>query len=401
MIVLAALALPAALGMAAIAVEGGLWYADHHQLRNMADAAALAAGWARREGKDELNASLAAIPPVGYDSDTDEIELISPPTTGAYAGDEQAIEVIARRTRPVLMSNLFTDSDSQDITARSIVRLQTHSSACVLVLDPTMASAMYVVGTAALNLVNCGITVNSNAPNAMNMVGTADVTDAWTEITGGLTMSGGAQLISPAPAETGVIPREDPYKDLPMPAAFGSCTKNDFIVNANATVTINPGRYCGGIHINSKAKVTMNPGTYIIDGGDVNINGTSTVNGSGVTILLSASGTDSATITVNGGATVNLTAPTTGTYKGLALVQDRNAHGVETSKLNGGSKMKIKGAMYFPAQALEFSGGDSTGAGCARIVAKSVKFTGNAALADNCAGLGLPEGMPDDPQIVG
>jgi hypothetical protein len=85
----------------------------------------------------------------------------------------------------------------------------------------------------------------------------------------------------------------------------------------------------------------------------------------------------------------------------MALVQDRNASGIETSKLNGGSKMKIKGAMYFPAQALEFSGGDSTGAGCARIVAKSIKFTGNAALADNCAGLGLPEGLPDDPQLVG
>jgi hypothetical protein len=36
--ILAALALPITIGIAALAVEGTLWCADHHQMRNMADA---------------------------------------------------------------------------------------------------------------------------------------------------------------------------------------------------------------------------------------------------------------------------------------------------------------------------------------------------------------------------
>src|SRR6185436_16901051 len=120
---IAMLTIPVTLGMAALAVEGGLWYADHHQMRNMADAAALAAGWARREGHNELDASLAAVPPVGYDASTDEIELISPPDGGAYAGDTSAIEVIARRRRPTTISALFLGGEDVNIEAHAVVRL--------------------------------------------------------------------------------------------------------------------------------------------------------------------------------------------------------------------------------------------------------------------------------------
>src|SRR6185436_9108072 len=78
---IAAIIFPIMLAFAALGAEGGLWYADQHQLRNVADAAALAAGWARREGMDEEQAALDAVAGAGFNDDTDYIELNSPPVS--------------------------------------------------------------------------------------------------------------------------------------------------------------------------------------------------------------------------------------------------------------------------------------------------------------------------------
>jgi hypothetical protein len=398
--IIAALVLPVTLGIAALAVEGGVWYADHHQLRNMADAAALAAGWARRDGTDEQAAADDAVPDVGYNEETDEVFLISPPETGPYAGDNLAIEVVARRTRPLVMSTLFMEGNAVDIEARAIVRLQSQSSYCVLALHPTAAEALRIVGSANLNLVNCGVNVNSNAVNALTMVGNAYMNVAWAEITGGISMSGGAEINSVEEPETGVAPRQDPYADVSI-SMPGGCAATNLQVNANQTITLNPGRYCGGMTINSKAKVTFNPGTYYIDGGTLQFNGGSTVTGTGVTLALTGSPGNYATATINGGAKVTLSAPTSGDYAGIALMQDRHAPTGPINKFNGGSTMNISGAVYFPTQQVEFEGGNSTGMGCTRLIAWTIKFAGNATMGDNCSVLGLPEGLPDDPELVG
>ena len=48
--IIAAIVMPVTLAFTALAVEGGLWYADHHQLRTMADTAALASVIRRAAG---------------------------------------------------------------------------------------------------------------------------------------------------------------------------------------------------------------------------------------------------------------------------------------------------------------------------------------------------------------
>ena len=60
-------------------------------------------------------------------------------------------------------------------------------------------------------------------------------------------------------------------------------------------------------------------------------------------------------------ATVNLTAPTSGTYKGVLLYGDRT--GTFTSnKINGTASSTMTGAMYFPSQEVDMLGNFS-GAG--------------------------------------
>lgn len=54
------------------------------------------------------------------------------------------------------------------------------------------------------------------------------------------------------------------------------------------------------------------------------MNGSATLTGTGVTLVFTSSGNNYASATINGGATVNLTAPATGSTAGIVLFGDRN-----------------------------------------------------------------------------
>jgi hypothetical protein len=62
--------------------------------------------------------------------------------------------------------------------------------------------------------------------------------------------------------------------------------------------------------------------------------------------------------------------------------------------------MDIDGVIYFPRQALQFNGGNTSGNRCTRMVADTITFTGNAVLGNNCSGLGLSDTTEDDPRLV-
>lgn len=446
--IIVALMVPVALGFTALAVEGGLWYADHHQLRSVADAAGLAAGWARREGLDETDAAFAAVPPIGFKAAIDDLEVISPPATGAFAGDPQAIEIIAHRSRDIIMSKLFRSGSAIDIRARAVVQMGTKSGVCVLALDPHAGGALKVQGTADIDFNGCGVNVNSNAAGALDLGGGALLNVDWADVTGGIVANGGGTLVSSQAPKTKMPPRPDPYAGLTMPPASACTATNLHVQNmwwgsqyattwtrwleyqvaaltqptvmndasppqsphltqlaaagggGGSTTTLNPGRYCGGITFGSNAVAVLTPGTYVIDGGSFSVAGGAQITGDGVTIILTGSGADYATVTINGGATVSLSAPTTGDYAGVAFMQDRNAPTNGSDKFNGGSTMNVDGIIYIPRQEVQFTGGNTTGNRCTRIVADIITFSGNANLNNDCSHLGIPEEVDDDPRLV-
>jgi hypothetical protein len=84
------------------------------------------------------------------------------------------------------------------------------------------------------------------------------------------------------------------------------------------------------------------------------------------------------------GGTLSLTAPTSGTYSGIAIFQDRNAtdNGGSSPEnvIQGNNGTSITGAVYMGNRALTYTGGSSTTFACLQIVAKRVKFTGNSAI---------------------
>jgi hypothetical protein len=86
---------------------------------------------------------------------------------------------------------------------------------------------------------------------------------------------------------------------------------------------------------------------------------------------------------MNGGAQLNLTAPTTGEYAGLLIYQDRRAP-MRNPHINGNSASLLDGAIYLPTQNVTINGGAGMRLNCLRLVTRRVTFSGNADVVNNC-----------------
>jgi hypothetical protein len=111
------------------------------------------------------------------------------------------------------------------------------------------------------------------------------------------------------------------------------------------------------------------------------------LNGTGVTIVLTSSTptvpTSFADISMHGGAVVNLSSPSSGTYKGVLFYQDPRTPFGE-SRINGNSASIIDGGLYFPSRQLVFNGNTGLQTRCIQLVARRLTFSGNSAVQNQC-----------------
>jgi hypothetical protein len=102
-------------------------------------------------------------------------------------------------------------------------------------------------------------------------------------------------------------------------------------------------------------------------------------------VLTSSSGNDWPKVTINGGATLNLTPPASGPTAGIVIFGDRSIPVGTAFKFDGGASQYLAGAIYVPTGDVTYAGGASTSTSCTKIIADTVKFTGNSNLAINCS----------------
>lgn len=394
---LVALMATAIIGFVALGSEIVLVLAEARQMQSAADAAALAAVTARITGypSDYTQEALAVTAATGFTNGQagTVVTVNSPPASGNYTNANDAVEVLIAQPQTL---GLATAAYAGPVTVRvrAVARVS-GGGTCLLALDGNAGGSLSMNGSTVSNLVNCSAWANSASPQAVSLVGGSVLNANQVTIVGGYSTGGGSQINATGGINTNAIATADPYANYAVPA-FGSCNQTNFSPSSNPPPA-SPGVYCNGITLRSGVALALNPGVYIIDRGSLNLAGGASLSGTGITIVLTSStGANYATVSVSGGATLNLSAPTVGATAGLVLFQDRRASTSGTDDLSGGTGQNITGGIYFPQQTVQFAGGNSTITQCTQIVARIIRFVGNATLRLNCNGTGvLPiGGMP-------
>ncbi|NNC37563.1 MAG: hypothetical protein HKO02_08895 [Hyphomonadaceae bacterium] len=302
-------------------------------------------------------AALAAVIPANLTND-ERIAYAKKAFTENYFGKEKvALDVKATRERvdieahiqvPTLLSGMV-GKDFLDVRERASAVLTTNDVICALALDPSSAQAVTFKGQNVFKAPECSVQVNSSSPEAM--ISTASTPPSAKSF---CVYGSHTGTYSP-PARSNCTKIDDPYQGVPIPVS-GPCDYVNYEAKQITTV-LKPGTYCGGIRIN-KSKVTFNPGLYVIEDGPFQIVGASDVKGSGVSFALKGPSSFYSSVSQ---ARIDLTAPATGTYKGLVIFQDKASNPGSTSTISGGTYVRLVGTLYFPTHVLNIGGNGDLG----------------------------------------
>ncbi len=393
---MAALSMPLLLGSVGLATDTIQWALWKRQLQRAADSAAFAGAYARFQEKSSTDAAT-------HDLGTNNHlwvplmggfpQISEPADTSTFV---RAVEVRLQVQQALTFSSIFMDA-APIITATARAAAIDSGLYCVVALENTNNSGIIIQGSSIVNL-GCGMISNSPAASvSVGVNGNAhNVTAVPVAGAGGVPDING---VSAANELSNQIPMLDPYEDLynTDPPAGMSCTDMDSHEAATSaadvtlgfTKTLNPGCYTGNNQFKfTGGKIRLKPGTYYLSNTDFDMQG-GTIVGDGVTIILT--GTTPKQLKLNGGATIQLTAPTSGTFKNMVLMQSPNAVWSNNANIiNGSATSKFDGAFYFPKQQITFSGNAGAITKCAMVVARRVEFAGNANLQNDTTGCVAP-----------
>ncbi len=400
--------LVALVGMAGLATEATFLLYKHKEIQSAAGSAALSGAMAvgQEAPRDPLSEARAVAASLGFTDDggvTTAVTVNNPPVSGPYAGIARAVEVIVSQPQPLSIFQLSGAGTSVDVSVRAVARMS-DPDWCILTLS-TSGVGVNASGGAIVTLSGCGMYINSSGAGALTENNASTVTASAVWIVGDYDLNGGSTVTTDeGPPHTGAAAVADPYAGQAVPVP-GACTSTNYILNGGSA-TLSPGTYCGGIVVQNGGVLTLNPGVYILTNSThdsyLRVLSASTLTGTGVTIVLTGVNAGNiGTVTIDPGTTVTVSAPASGPTAGLAFFQDPKVGTGGTNIFRGGPTQNIKGAVYFPRQRINFTGGNGDANTCIQIISRVFYFTGVSNLRLNCAGMPVnPIDGGGSPQLV-
>jgi hypothetical protein len=362
-------------------------------------AASSAAGGASQDEEEELAiATFEANLPDAFK------EYVGIPETNVEFTDS-GIRLTADIDAPTLLSRLAADYVGIEVTATA--NSSAGGDACVLGLDKSKSGTVLSAGSNVINMPDCLIAANSTSESAIKLQGSTTVNVQSLHTAGNYSIVGGAAHLSFATApKTHGSELKDPFENTAIPSLETCDSTNTGWNNGNsANRTVDPGPdgimyFCQGLSI-SGGNINFQPGTYVINRGDLTINGNGkvycgscTAGGAGVVFIFTATtAANVGKLSIAGTPNIKLNAPSSGTYKGLLFYQDPKATTMQSSSVRGDSASNMTGAFYFPSTPLDFGGNSGGLSECVLVVANTITFIGNSKLtATKCKdyGFGTP-----------
>jgi hypothetical protein len=421
---IAAAAMPMVIGCAGLATDTIQWTLWKRQLQRAADSAAIAGVYDRENaGGSTSNTSNAVSRDLAINNHV-WMSLVSGYPQVTYPSDSGAevdqVKVTLEIQQPLPFSSLFMSS-APVITATATAASISTGTPCALALHAT-GTAMNYSGNATVNAPTCILYSDSASADAASAGGSSAVTAKSIAAVGGIQQSNNFTVQSYIPYSPTIA---DPFSSITPDTSQMHCaghwqTSNNGngAGNGNATQTwvydslsestdmtnatylgtdgqVHTGANCWtslSTSASNKTGLTV-PSTYsgpiYIDantahGGNGSVNMQGTFSCSSCTIVLTNSDSTQSTIgtwSANAQSSTTITAPTTGTYAGIAVFQDRRGTGGNTDTINGGANNVVTGAVYFPKDTLQINGTGTATSLCAMWVANNITFLGNSSIA--------------------
>jgi hypothetical protein len=344
-----ALALPSVALMIGVGLELALKSAQQARLQRAVDAAALAAG-------KELGLSASrreSIPAVVQAMVLEQFRSKGggkPEITTKVSDSPLQVEVQVRSKSDSRLIRAFGLKDA-DIEASAVASIVGQTNVCVLALEDSEPGAIWMVKKSRMTGENCSIFSNSTSSMGLAVRDGAVLTAATVCSGGGIELSG---VISPA-GVTDCPTFDDPLASRPEPA-IGACEYNNTQID-DATVTLSPGVYCGGLTVKGTSKVTLEPGTYIIRDGLFRLADTSSLSGDGVGFFLGKS----AMFFFGPDTTIDLYGAKNGPLAGLLFFGSRSQSKILTHTILSKNAQNLVGTIYLPRNSFIVDGDADVG----------------------------------------
>jgi hypothetical protein len=380
------------MGFAGLGIDVGMMRYDKRLQQTAADNAALAGAAQVPYATGITAAGIHGSSVDGFTDGTNNVTVTinNPPTSGPHNGDSSYVEAYVAKIQPTFFMKVMGIT-TETVTARAVAYWGTGlAKSCVFTLGNPGSGiqGIAVSGTPTLNAPNCGIDDNgsflTNGKKLDVNAGSIGVHGTDTNNGGGTVTCSGSTASCPV---TGIAPVGDPLGYLTPPCSSCTTTTN---LSISTNQTINGGNYNS---ISITGGTTTVCGTIVVGGGGLTINGNSNVTtcAGGVTFYI----TNGGSVKINGTGSVQMTAPTSGSYAAILFFQDPND--TSAAVINGTSSSSFQGALYFPKASLDFSGTGTTfnsGAQYTVIVSDALVVKGTATVNISSDFSSLPGGTP-------
>lgn len=395
--IIAAAALPLLIGSAGLATDTIQWALWKRQLQRAADSAAIAGVYDRVAAESTAGTAAAVDKDLSLNNSLDSTKFPLQTKEVTFPADDTAkslknqVKVELAVRRPLSFSSMFMANAPLIRTTATAATVSSEGEFCVLSLQNNSKTGIQATGSAKIDM-DCGMMTNSTATNAAAGQGSAGVTATTLAAAGGIQQSTNWNVDSYQPYSPAL---EDPYASLtPDSTDFANCAESPpslTVNNANSPYErdLGGGSIClSSLSIGTNRSAKFTNGTVVISGGSVNVQGSLTLESATILLTNKNSGTQPiGSFDMNSTAKLNITAPTEGKWKGMAIYQDRratdnsptgNISNNGPNKINGASDSTITGVIYFPNQQLDYNGNGNAAATCTQFVAKRIYWSGNS-----------------------
>jgi hypothetical protein len=405
-LVIAGAALPLIIGSAGLATDTIQWTLWARQMQRTADSDALAGVYGKLAGQTADVGPCSASVPVNRNHTTSNVvtrlgmtptcNIVTPasPWNGATY---RAVKVTLSASRLLPFSGFFV-STAPTITTSATAAVVSSGKYCVRALKNTTGTGITFTGNPTVNL-GCGMHTNAKGSTAVDATGSPTITASPMAAVGliaGTTNFPTSTVFQPYSPSL-----DDPFatQTATNPVVPNGCNQPALQGNQHSVSGSN-GTFCyTSLFLNGSGDTaTFTDATIIINGGNLTVNAGGVLNCTRCTFVMTnaaqgqtAAGTAPGSVSINGGATVTMIAPTSGTYKDIVIYKDRRATNTcnNCNQINGNSSSTITGAIYAPTQEVQFSGDGGLNTNCLQLVGWTVTFTGNSSINNNC-----PSGGP-------